>query len=552
MTRAATVADVVADAIAGRAADRAFAYPGGGSNLELIDALARRGVELVLARSEGGAAMMAAAYADLAGRPATVLVGLGPGVANVVNGVAHARLDQSALLVISDRFAAAELGTTGHQVLDQVALLAPVAKWQATLAPAGAAATMERALELAAAAPCGPVHLELPRDVVLEPARDGDGAPTAAEAERSPADAGAPARAAGILLEAARPLVLVGDEALDVPQRDLVALAERLSAPVLTTYKGKGAFPELHPLWCGILTNAALESALLHEADALLAVGVDPVELLPRPWTVSAPVVALRAHAEDALGYGPVVALVGDPPALVAALAERLGEGASLWTAGAVTEARESMLAALRVPSAGPTALEIVEAAQSATPADATVAVDAGAHMFAATWGWRATLPRRFLISNGLATMGFAVPAAVAAALARPGEPVIAFSGDGGFLLHGAELETAVRTGARLVVVVLNDSSLSLIRIKQQERRYRREAVDFGRVDAAGFARALGAGGVVADTPGGVRAAVSRAFGGPGPVVIDVPISGGEYGDLQQVIRTVGATSERKARPCPS
>jgi acetolactate synthase-1/2/3 large subunit len=337
---------------------------------------------------------------------------------------------------------------------------------------------------------------------------------------------------------AARPVLLVGDEALDVAQEDLVALAERLGAPVLSTYKAKGAFPEGHPLWCGIVTNAALEAEVLDAADVLLAIGLDPVELLPRPWAAPGRVVALRRHAEDAPGLRAELTATGDVAALARALAERLGRSASAWEAAEVGELRAGMLGALEVGEPGTlSALEVVAAVRSVAPEATTVTVDAGAHMFAVTWGWRAELPRRFLISNGLASMGFAVPAAVAASLARPGEPVIAFSGDGGFLLHGAELETAVRTGARIVVVVLNDSSLSLIRIKQEDRRYHRAAVDFGPVDAAGYARSLGASGAVAETAAEVRDAVAAALRGAGPAVVDVRISGAEYRALQHAIR---------------
>jgi acetolactate synthase I/II/III large subunit len=168
------------------------------------------------------------------------------------------------------------------------------------------------------------------------------------------------------------------------------------------------------------------------------------------------------------------------------------------------------------------------------------VTVDAGAHMFAATWFWRSTRPQRFLISNGLATMGYAVPAAVAAALARPGEAVIAFTGDGGFLLHGADVETAVRLAARIVVIALNDSSLSLIRIKQEDKRYRRAAVDFTEIGLAGVGRALGAVGTTVDDAAGLRNAVTAALEEDRPSVIEVLLPGSEYRALQHAIRGGG------------
>ncbi|HEY2317841.1 MAG TPA: thiamine pyrophosphate-dependent enzyme [Solirubrobacteraceae bacterium] len=551
----ATVAETIAEIVVERAADRAFVFPGGGSNLELIDALERCGVGVVLSRSEGAAALMAASYADLVGRPALLLVGLGPGTTSVVNGLAHALLDQSAVVMIGDRFTDAEAARTGHQVVNQIALLSTVTKWQATLSPEGAANAVRRAFSVAASTPRGPVHLELDHSVALAPAAPAElaDAPDVSEGRLGESGSGPPpardhstlAAAASVVTAARRPVVLVGDEVLDARRRPLIALLERLGAPVLCSYKGKGAVPEEHPLWCGIVTNAALEASLLEAADAILAIGLDPVELLSRPWPASAPVVALREHAEASPGYEPEHVLVGDLADLVDALHTSLGQPASDWSAAEIAETRAGMLAALRIPSPDSlTALAVVEEVQAQAPPTTTVTVDAGAHMLAVTWGWRSSLPRRFLISNGLATMGFALPAAVAAALARPTEPVIAFTGDGGLLLHGGELETAARIGARLLVMVLNDSSLSLIRVKQEERGYRRTGVDFRAVDAAGFGRSLGAVGFTARTAEELRTAIGAALTQSRPAVLDVRISGSEYGELQRVIRGTGARSQ--------
>jgi acetolactate synthase-1/2/3 large subunit len=532
-----TVAAHLAEVLAARTAAPVFAFPGGGSNLEVIEELGAYGVEVVVSRSEGGAAFMAATTGDLTGRPGVLLVGLGPGVANAVNGIAHARLDQSPLLVVSDRFTADELETSGHQVLDHKGLLAPVTKWQQTLTAANAAEAIEQALAEAMTHPRGPVHLELPREVA--------GASVAAAAHRPARPAGAapelPAVVVAKLREARRPVLLVGDEAAGVPPVTLVGLAERLGSPVLTSYKGKGIFPERHPLWCGIVTNAAVEAELLQTADAIVSIGLDPVELLPRPWTVTAPLLALRAHVESAPGYGATCELVGDVPALVQELGTALGAGDPAWTEAEVAACRDGMLSRLRIPAPDSlSAAEVIEAALDAAPASTTVTVDAGAHMFAATWFWRSTLSQRFLISNGLATMGYAVPAAVAAALARPDEPVLAFTGDGGFLLHGAELETAARVGAKIVVIALNDASLSLIRIKQEDKRYRRAAVDFSQARLADVGRALGAIGTTVDDADALRAAVHTALAADGPTVIEVLISGDEYRALQQAIRSGG------------
>jgi acetolactate synthase I/II/III large subunit len=508
-----SVADRVAEALAAHGVERVFGFPGGGSNLALIDALERAGVDFVLTRGEVAAAIMAAATAELTGVPGVVLVGNGPGLTSVVNGVAHAHLDRVPLLVISDRFTDAEQGLTGHQILDQRALLAPVVKWSATLAPDTAAGAAAHALAVASAAPCGAVHLDVPRDVASAPG--GGGAPAVATPGTS-GDLGAVARG---IAAARRPVLAVG---LEARAMDVAGLAERLGAAVLTTYKAKGALPEDHPRWAGILTGGEIERPVLERSDAVLALGLDPVELLSRPWAGSAPVYALRT-CDVGLDYlRPRAHWIGP----LATGAEAIGGSAGGWPEAEIASEREAMLARLRLGDVAHT----IETLREELPPGTVVSVDAGAHMFPATAFWRAERGR-FLISNGLATMGFAVPAAIAAALADPDAVSVAITGDGGFAYHGFELETAARLGARVIVIVINDSSLSLIRIKGGS------ALNFGTVDFGRIGEALGAAGAVVTGESELRAAVRGALARPESTVIDVRCDGREYGETLRAIR---------------
>ncbi len=508
-----SVADRVAEALAAHGVERVFGFPGGGSNLALIDALERAGVAFVLTRGEVAAAIMAAATAELTGVPGVVLVGNGPGLTSVVNGVAHAQLDRVPLLVISDRFTDAEQGLTGHQILDQRALLAPVVKWSATLAPETAAETASHALAVASTAPCGAVHLDVPRDVASAP---GGGGVSAVATPGPSGDLGAVARG---IAAARRPVLAVG---LEARAMDVAALAERLGAAVLTTYKAKGALPEDHPRWAGLLTGGEIERPVLERSDAVLALGLDPVELLSRPWVGSAPVYALRT-CDAGLDYlRPRAHWIGP----LATGVEALGESAGGWPEAEIASEREAMLARLRLGDVAHT----IEALREELPPGTVVSVDAGAHMFPATAFWRAERGR-FLISNGLATMGFAVPAAIAAALADPDAVSVAITGDGGFAYHGFELETAARLGARVIVVVINDSSLSLIRIKGGS------ALNFGTVDFRRIGEGLSAAGAVVTGESELRVAVRGALARPGSTVIDVRCDGREYGETLRAIR---------------
>jgi acetolactate synthase-1/2/3 large subunit len=531
------VAQAVASAIATAGVELAFAFPGGGSNLALIDELGCAGIRLVLTRSEEGGAFMAATYGELTGRPGVLLTGLGPGAASAVNGAAHALLDRAPLLVISDRYSAAEAATSLHQLLDHGRIFEPVTKWRGELTAADAYGMTERALSEAATAPRGAVHLDMARDVARQQTRIQE--PDDVAVAAAPPDRDALRVAAGLLGAARRPVILVGLEGrIDICQGDLVHVAERLRAPVLATYKGKGVFPETHPLSAGILTGAEIERPLLEQADVLLAVGLDPIELLPRPWSYPARLVALREDPAPDPFLAPSAVITGPVGALVRGLAAELGASESEWTENGVAALASAVRDRLRVPSEGGLASwEVIETVAAEVPAGATVTVDAGAHMFAATSFWRATSAARFLISNGLATMGYAVPAAVAAALVRPGEPVVAFTGDGGFLLHANELETAARIGAKIIVVVLNDASLSLIRIKQEDLGLERAGVDFIRSDLALLGESLGVRGSRARTVGELGMAIRDAIAAPGSSVVDVATSGAEYAELARRIR---------------
>jgi acetolactate synthase-1/2/3 large subunit len=498
-----------------------------------MDALGRAGVEFVLTRTEGSAALMGCAHAELTGQPAVVIVGSGPGLASVVNGVAHAHLDRVPMVVISDRQSPGEIATTGHQVLDQRALLAPITKWGATLEPAGAATTVRAALSAAATPPRGPVHLDLPRTTASAPATAG---PPRDEPPREPPHDLGPIQQG--LSDAVRPLLLIGLEAVRaVDQRDVVEIARRLRCPVLTTYKAKGVFPESHDQWAGILTGGEIERSLLDRADALLGLGLDPVELLTRPWSSAAPLYSLRERDGQDAYFDPAASAAGPLGELTALLARGLPERtAGAWTREELAASRDGVIEAF---GSGDSldAAAIVTTVRRQVPASAIVTVDAGAHMFGVTTLWRCERPGRFLISNGLATMGFALPAAIAAAMANPDAVVVAFTGDGGLAYNLAELETAQRLGIRVVVIVFNDSSLSLIRIKQEAGGRPRAPLDLGETDFAAAARGFGCEGEIARTSRELSDAMGRALARERSTVIDARVSGREYGPLLKVIR---------------
>ena len=536
----ATVARHIAAALARHGVRRMFGVPGGGSSLDLIEAAADLGIEFVLTRNESAALMMAAATAELSGTPGVAITTKGPGTANGTNGFAYAAIDRAPLVLLTDGFTAAETAFVTHQVFDQQALLAPLAKGAGRLEGEDAADEFEALLKLALTPPFGPVLVELTseaaKNVVRAVAVPAPTHASAADPTPGPLDA-----ARSLLVTARRPVLILGLESRSAVIATAVRrLAESLACPVLVTYKAMGVMPDAHPQFIGGFTSGVAEYETVSRADLILLVGFDPVELLRQRWRYSAPVIDIAAVRHAVHYVEPAVALHG----AIAKAIEALTDGARPgdWTGDELSQLKRGMRAALRYESHGPglspqQVVEIAAAAAAQLPALPRITVDAGAHMFSAMAFWPSAAPFDALISNGLATMAFALPAAIASALQQPERIAIAFTGDGGLFMCLAELSTAVETGARVVTIVFNDGALSLIDIKQQQRRLPTRGVRWQRPDFAAVMRGLGGRGYRVEDEAGYRDALAAAFSGAGPVLIDVVIDPTGYTDQLKALR---------------
>ncbi|MCB4824342.1 thiamine pyrophosphate-binding protein [Roseicella aerolata] len=531
---ALTGAEAVAEALRAAAVPRLYGVPGGGSSLDLIEAAAARGIPFVLARQETAAVIMAATEAELSGRPGAVVVTRGPGVGNAVNGMAQASLDRAPVLLLADGFTGAERAYANHQFFDHAGMLAPVTKAAARATEPGGApgAIAASLLETALAAPRGPVLLEVSGGAARAPAAP---LPAIAQAMAAMVPEGPALETARRLLAGARrPVLVAGLEATE-PEAcaALRDLAERLGCPVLVTYKAKGVLPDAHPLFGGVFTGGEAEAPLLREADLILLAGADPVEFIPQPWRFAAPVIDLGTAPRPLHYRAPAVALYGPLAPALGALAAVAARGA--WEAGVIEARRAAWLACLANAPGGNQGLspqavvEIAQAACRAAGRDPRISVDAGAHMFPCTTFWQAERPGDLLISNGLATMGFALPAGIAAALHDPVRGALAFTGDGGLLMALGELATATTLGVKLTIVVFNDATLSLIDIKKGGRDLPGGALGWPLADFAGVMRSLGGIGLRAADTAGYHAALAEALAAPGPALVDVRVDPGSY-----------------------
>lgn len=505
-----------------------FGLPGGGANLDVIGAAEAEGIRFVLAHSESAAVIMAGVYGELTRHPAAAVVTRGPGAASAVNGVAQCMLDRQPVVLIADTVSTADRARVSHQRLDQTRLFAGVTKWSGVVGHNHAGPTTQEAAGLAVRPPFGPVHLD------FDPEASGDLVPAPVPIRTESADL---QRALRSVRESKRPVVLAGVGALGA-MSEVRALVEGTHIPVLTTYKAKGLVPESGGNAAGLVTGATIEGPIIDAADLVVAIGLDSVELIPAAWPYSAPVVSFAGWPEDSPYFHPQVEVIGDVAELVIELAQNMNDG---WPAGFAIECRDEVRRSLAVGGEDATFVapgRVIEAARLVSPPGTLATVDAGAHMLLAMPLWRAEQPGEVLVSSGLATMGFALPAAIAASLARPDQRVICFVGDGGVGMVLAELETLARLSLPVTVVVFNDSSLSLIQIKQRATgQGGRGAVGYGATDFATVGRGFGIPSYRVEEQQQLDDALAHAVDCDGPSLVDVVVDPSCYHQVLMATR---------------
>lgn len=524
-----TLADHVAGTLVSHGVRRMFGIPGGGSSLALIEAAGRLGIDFILTRTETAAAIMAGVTGELTGTPGVVLTGIGPGAASAVNGIAYAYLEKAPVVLFTDGPAASP-----HQAIDQNALYAPITKFQGRLRPETAPETLEAALACARQHPRGPVQLDMTAPDAQAPVSVSfDSTEFAVEAAHLEDTLD---RARNLINASRRPVLIAGLEAryADGPAT-LRTLADALGCPVLLTYKASGTLPADHPGYAGLYTGAEAEADVLHAADLIVLFGFDAIEAIPGQWPYVAPILDLTPAIPTPLPRDPDCRVIGALDRTAAGLSLALAPGD--WTATELTNLRKTMAKRLALSGTGHTAQTIVEAASRAAPAGTRLTVDSGAHMFAAMACWPARDAFGVLKSNGLSTMGFALPAAIASSLQEPDRPVIAVTGDGGLAMSLSELATATEHGCDITVLVVNDAALSLIDIKQHRQQLVRRGVRTPSVDFVGCARALDLTAWHVDAGTDLSLILTEAFKVPGQKLIDISADPSGYADQLERLR---------------
>ncbi len=500
-----------------------FGLPGV-HNLAAWKALASSDIRLVGVRHEQTAVYAADGYARASGRVGVAITTTGPGAANTLGALGEAWASGSPVVVIatdipsSIRRPGVHRGAL-HEASDQEAMFKPVTKATFKVSDPGMLGVrIEQAIQTATAAPSRPVYVEIPTDVLSAEgeAPPGDAAPSSLP---FPADAELE-RAAAILSAAERPLVWAGGGALRAgAERQVGELAERLAAPVLTTYMARGLLGCSHPCAVGLPPHLPEAGRLWDEADAVLAIGTDFDGMMTQNWAMPRPrhLVAINVDPADAAkSYEPELVLEGDAAAVGAALAERLPAPRDLDGLRArLAEVRREARA--RLENEHPDEMSFLSVFAAAVPEEAVVVAD----MCIAGY-WLGALhpvsaPRKLAYPMGWGTLGYGFPLAIGSALAGNG-PVVSVSGDGGFLYACGELATVAQERIPLTAVIVDDGGYGMLRFDQRHRGEATVGVDLVTPDFEALARSFG---VEAETVDGLGAEFGLAL--TRQIAVDAP-----------------------------
>jgi acetolactate synthase-1/2/3 large subunit len=547
MSEKITIAQLLVRKLGQKGVSKIFGLPGGGSSLDVIAAASAQDIEFILTKTENAAVMMAGALSETTGVPGVALMTKGPGLTNSANGVAYASLDRAPVVVLTDGFTPKQLSYITHQVFDQKAVLAPIVKAVSRLESDDPEAEIEALLALACTEPMGPVHIELTSETarklvsVSSESRLNATRMTVQSDEHTVSSAIQLQALQARLRLARRPIVVLGLEArahADVVRK----FVDALGCAVLSTYKAKGVIPDSDPRVVGIFTGGSLEQEAIAASDLMILIGMDPVELILQPWRYTTPVLDIAACVHPVHYVQPDIRVVGALTDILSALLSSGGFGQSEWSVSALDALRESAQKQLTyAPVQYGVAPDRVAQLATLCCREAGIkpmfSIDAGAHMFSVAGFFPSERPGDVLVSNGLATMAFALPAAISAAVQERNTPVLCFTGDGGLMMCLGELCTAVEQQAKVIVIVFNDSALSLIDIKQQSRSMKPEGVRWRHHDFAATMQALGGVGIRVSNEQEFVEGMQRVLACDGPSLLDVSIDPSGYPEQLKAMR---------------
>lgn len=527
--------------------DYVFGIPGAKID-GVFNELEDQGPELIVTRHEQNAAFMAQAIGRITGEPGVVIATSGPGTSNLATGLVTATAEGDPVLAIAGQVKRSDLLKLTHQSMDNAALFQPITKYSAEIQdPETISEVIANAYRMAKSSKKGASFISIPQDVVDAPVQ-GNVIKPLSDPKLGSASADDIRYLAERIREAKLPVLLVGmrgsSEKETLAIRQLVG---KTALPVVETFQAAGVISrelEAHFFGrVGLFRNQPGDM-LLKRSDLVIAIGYDPIEYEARNWNAEKDariIVIDEAPAEIDPFMQPERELIGDISATLDLLTgslepQQVSEDAKEYLASLQAELTERDIVQSKGEAGILHPLEVINTLQSKVTDDMTVTVDVGSHYIWMARHFRSYEPRHLLFSNGMQTLGVALPWAISAALVRPNTQIVSVSGDGGFLFSAQDLETAVRKKLNIVHLIWNDGHYNMVEFQEKMKYQRASGVDFGPVDFVKYAEAFGAKGIRATSVEELEKALEEGFATEGPVIIDIPI---DYRDNEKLGETI-------------
>jgi acetolactate synthase-1/2/3 large subunit len=522
--------DLFVKCLEAEAVEYIFGIPGE-ENLDMLESIRNSGIKLILTRHEQAAGFMASTYGRLTGKAGVCLSTLGPGASNLVTAAAYAQLGAMPMMMITGQKPIKHSKQGQFQIINVVDMMQSLTKYTQQLVSGEAIPSRVReAFRRAEEERPGAVHLELPEDIAADETSEQ---PFVASYVRRPlAEEKAIRRAVEELSNARHPILLIGAGAnRKLTHKVLRDFVDKQRIPFITTQMGKGVVSDDHPLALG--TAALSDNDFVHrairEADLIVNVGHDSVEKPPFFMKQGGRrVIHVNFNsAEVDPVYFPQVEVEGDIANSIWQINEQL-EPQPTWDFSFFRQVKKALQAHIAVAtddSGFPVdPRRLVADVRKVMPDDGIIALDNGVYKIWFARNYPAREPNTVLLDNALATMGAGLPSAMAASLLHPDRRVMAICGDGGFMMNSQEMETAVRIGLNLVVLILNDSSYGMIRWKQANMGLKDFGLEFGNPDFVKYAESYGAAGHRVSTTDELVATLNSAYEEGGVHLVDVPV----------------------------
>lgn len=529
-TKQRNTADLLVECLEEEGVHYIFGIPGE-ENLAIMEALKRSKIEFITVRHEQGAAFMADVYGRLTGKAGVCMATLGPGATNLITGVADADCDGAPLVAISGQVGTDKMHITAHQYLDLRSMFEPITRRAYTVVRPDTMAEITRlAFKYAEREKPGATFIDLPVNISKMPVGDDERPLQRKTIQPETALEAQIEAAASMISYAKNPVILAGSSVIRSHATEMLTkFAEKLKLPVINTMMAKGAIPFDNPysMWTVGIPMDDYQTKMLEKASLVIAIGYDIIEYAPAKWHMSnADIIHIDTMPADInKNYQPEVEVVGNIPDALERImnkAARLQEPVPfLNLRKQMVEEHESYAQDLSYPVKLQKAL--IDCRRVMDKDDIVIS-DVGANKVWVARHYNCYKPNTCIISNGFATMGLAVPGAIAAKLVHPDRKVLAITGDAGFMMNCQEFETAHRLGTNFVTLIFNDRSYGLIKWKQDMQYGHHEYVDFTNPDFVKFAESMGAIGYRIEKAEDLLPTLIKSFKQDKPVIIDCPI----------------------------